>query len=61
MTYGETIIHRLFNLDFRKPIDEMMRGIYAGLPERMSKQEASRYYTKKLSIYWGKDDTNRLH
>lgn len=59
-TYGEEIVYRLTNLDFRKPIDEMMSGIYAGLPERMSKQEASRYYTKKLSIYWGKDDTNRL-
>ena len=54
MTYGETIIHRLFNLDFRKPIDEMMSGIYAGLPERMSKEEATNYYTKKLNEFWKK-------
>ena len=52
MTYGETIIHRLFNLDFRKPIDEMMSGIYAGLPERMDKSKAAIYYTNKLNQYW---------
>ena len=52
MTYGETIIHRLFNLDFRKPIDEMMSGIYLNLPERMNKIEATHYYTKKLNEFW---------
>ena len=51
-TYGEEIVHRLINLDFRKPIDEMMSGIYAGLPERMDKTKASIYYTNKLNQYW---------
>ena len=51
-TYGEEIVHRLINLDFRKPIDEMMSGIYAGLPARMNREEATSYYTKKLNEFW---------
>lgn len=47
-TYGEEIVHRLNTLDFTQPIDKMMSGIYAGLPGRMNKNEASRYYTKKI-------------
>lgn len=52
MTYGETIIHRLTNLDFRLPLEKMMDKVYANLPERMSKEEAARYYSKKLKTYW---------
>ena len=51
-TYGEEIVHRLNTLDFTLPIDKMMSGIYAGLPERMDKKQASIYYTNKLNQYW---------
>ena len=52
-TYGEEIVHRLQNLDFTLSLEQMMSGVYAGLPERMSKKEASKYYTKKLNTFWG--------
>lgn len=52
-TYGEEIVHRLNNLDFSLSLEQMMSGVYAGLPERMSKKEASKYYANKLSRYWG--------
>lgn len=51
-TYGEEIVHRLQNLDFTLNLEQMMSGVYAGLPERMDKQEAANYYTKKLKICW---------
>lgn len=51
-TYGEEIVHRLNNLDFSLSLEQMMSGVYAGLPDRMNKIEASKYYTKKLSRYW---------
>lgn len=51
-TYGEEIVYRLNTLDFTLPIDKMMSGIYAGLPERMDKKQASIYYTNKLNQYW---------
>lgn len=51
-SYGEEIINRLWNLDFRLPLEKMMDKVYSNLPERMSKEEASNYYTKKLKNYW---------
>lgn len=52
MTYGETIIYRLTNLDFRLPLEKMMDKVYANLPRKMSKEEASKYYSRKLETYW---------
>lgn len=51
-SYGEEIINRLWNLDFRLPLETMMDKVYSNLPERMSKQEATNYYTKKLGKFW---------
>ena len=51
-SYGEEIIDRLWNLDFSLPIEKMMDKVYTNLPERMSKEEAARYYSKKLKTYW---------
>lgn len=52
MTYGETIIYRLSTLDFRLPIEKMMDKVYTNLPDRMSKEEATEYYSRKLKTYW---------
>jgi len=52
LTYGEEIIKRLDGLDFSLPIDDMLKGVYTGLPKRMNRQDASKYYSRKLKSYW---------
>lgn len=51
-TYGEVIVQRLNNLDFTLPLEKMMHKVYSRLPEKMSKEEALKYYTYKLKKYW---------
>lgn len=51
-TYGEEIVERLRNLDFTLPLEKMMEKVYSRLPEKMSKEEALVYYTKKLNKLW---------
>ena len=42
-------LHKSMPPDF---IEKMMDKVYTNLPERMSKEEAARYYSKKLKTYW---------
>lgn len=51
-TYGEEIVERLRNLDFTLPLEKMMGKVYSRLPEKMSKEEAVKYYNRKLKKHW---------
>lgn len=51
-TYGESIIERLDALDFKLPLTTMVKGLYSGLPKRLEREKALRYYTEKLKRCW---------
>lgn len=51
-TYGESIIERLDALDFKLPIKKILGKLHSGLPKRLEREEALRYYTQKLKRYW---------
>lgn len=51
-TYGEVLVKRLHSLDFSLSLEKMMSGLYSGLPKRMEREKAVRYYTDKLKRYW---------
>jgi len=52
LTYGEELHKRISNIDFSLPIEEMFKGVYAGLPQRLNRKEASMHYGQKLKAYW---------
>jgi len=51
-TYGEELIKRVSELDFTLPIDEMIKGVYVNLPKKMNREDATKYYNRKLKAYW---------
>ncbi|MBD3842409.1 MAG: hypothetical protein IE909_11085 [Campylobacterales bacterium] len=50
-THGEVYVFRKDNIDFKESLDTIVKKAMA-LPKRMSRSEASRYYSIKFTAYW---------
>lgn len=55
MTHGETYLYRRENLDFTKEIKKLEKT-FVVMPKRMNREDAMKYYGKKLRIAFGIKD-----
>jgi len=51
MTHGEVYVARKTNINFKQNLGSITRSLEK-LPKKMSKEEASRYYSIKFTTYW---------